>query len=258
MKSRLIRPIYFLTLMLIPLSFGAVSSVAASPEMNRDGIKDGRPLVQIALLLDTSGSMDGLLEQAKVQLWDIVNELAAYRRGGKHPRLEVALYEYGNDGISKWSGHIRQVTPLTNDLDRVSSELFKLRTNGGSEYCGMAIGTAIEGLNWSIERKRSGCCTSRVTSHLHRVRFRFALQSKRRRQKTLSSIQFTAGSRASRGYIVDSGAELADGSFMPIDHNRRVVDIRTPYDEKIQSLGVALNGTYVSFSKGGEKRKSAR
>ncbi len=153
MKSRLIRPIYFLTLMLIPLSFGAVSSVSASPEMNRDGIKDGRPLVQIALLLDTSGSMDGLLEQAKVQLWDIVNELAAYRRGGKHPRLEVALYEYGNDGISKWSGHIRQVTPLTNDLDRVSSELFKLRTNGGSEYCGMAIGTAIEGLNWSTREE---------------------------------------------------------------------------------------------------------
>jgi hypothetical protein len=43
------------------------------------------------------------------------------------PDLEVALYEYGNDGLSSESGFIRLVTPLTDDLDRVSDDLFKLR-----------------------------------------------------------------------------------------------------------------------------------
>ena len=40
------------------------------------------PLIQMAILLDTSGSMSGLIEQAKTQLWTIVNEFATARRQG--------------------------------------------------------------------------------------------------------------------------------------------------------------------------------
>src|SRR5512146_541218 len=80
----------------------------------------GRPLVQLALLLDTSNSMDGLIDQAKSQLWKVVNEFITARRAGQRPELQVALYEYGNDGLSRESGYIRQVVPLTADLDKVS------------------------------------------------------------------------------------------------------------------------------------------
>ena len=38
--------------------------------------QENKNLIQMAILLDTSGSMDGLIEQAKAQLWKIVNELA--------------------------------------------------------------------------------------------------------------------------------------------------------------------------------------
>ena len=57
------------------------------------------PSVQIALLLDTSNSMDGLIEQAKSQLWSVVNEFIRAKRDGRPPALEVALYEYGNDSL---------------------------------------------------------------------------------------------------------------------------------------------------------------
>ena len=36
--------------------------------------------VQLAILLDTSNSMDGLIEQTKTQLWKIVNEMARSKR----------------------------------------------------------------------------------------------------------------------------------------------------------------------------------
>ena len=62
---------------------------------------DVRPRVQLAILLDTSNSMDGLIAQAKTELWTIVNKLAKSKRKGLRPRLEVALYEYGNSGLSK-------------------------------------------------------------------------------------------------------------------------------------------------------------
>ena len=49
--------------------------------------------IMIALLLDTSNSMDGLIDQAKSQLWKIVNEVAAAKSGdGTQPNIKIALY----------------------------------------------------------------------------------------------------------------------------------------------------------------------
>ncbi|MBI4567205.1 MAG: VWA domain-containing protein, partial [Planctomycetes bacterium] len=78
------------------------------------------PLIQVALLLDTSNSMDGLIAQAKTHLWRIVNEFARATREGARPELKVALYEYGNDGLKVETGYVRQVAALTDDLDKVS------------------------------------------------------------------------------------------------------------------------------------------
>ena len=100
---------------------------------------DGPQRMQVALLLDTSNSMDGLIEQAKSQLWSILVTLSQTRKDGKAPKLEMALYEYGNDGLPAVSGHVRQVLPFTSDMDEVSDALFQLTTNGGQEYCGTVI-----------------------------------------------------------------------------------------------------------------------
>jgi hypothetical protein len=51
-----------------------------------------RPLVQMAILLDTSNSMDGLIAQAKTELWSIVNEFIFAKRNGMEPEVQVALY----------------------------------------------------------------------------------------------------------------------------------------------------------------------
>ena len=53
------------------------------------------PTIQIAILLDTSNSMDGLIDQAKTQLWNIVNEFIRAKKDGKPPAMQVALFEYG-------------------------------------------------------------------------------------------------------------------------------------------------------------------
>ena len=61
--------------------------------------------IMLALLLDTSNSMDGLIDQAKSQLWKIVNELSAAKCGdGSRHNIKIALYEYGNDGLPESEG----------------------------------------------------------------------------------------------------------------------------------------------------------
>ncbi len=67
-------------------------------------------LIQVAICLDTSGSMDGLIDAARQKLWAIVNDLALAK---PTPRLEVALLTYGNDGHKEADGWVAVQSPLT-------------------------------------------------------------------------------------------------------------------------------------------------
>src|SRR5215207_10741279 len=72
--------------------------------------------VDVVLCLDTSGSMDGLIDSAKRKLWAIVNDLAKIDPA---PTLRVALYSYGNNTYNATIGWVRKDLDLTNDLDEV-------------------------------------------------------------------------------------------------------------------------------------------
>jgi hypothetical protein len=72
--------------------------------------------------------MDGLIGQAKSQLWNIVQQFADAKKNGMTPALRVSVFEYGNTNLPATEGYIRQVV-LTDDLDSVSQALFQLTTN---------------------------------------------------------------------------------------------------------------------------------
>ena len=114
-----------------------------------------RPVVQLAILLDNSGSMNGLIEQAKSQLWSIVNEFIAAKQNGKNPRVQVALFEYGVNDLPSKDGYIRKLSDLTEDLDKLSEQLFAIstRVSGSQEYCGWVIRDAVEQLKWDPSNK---------------------------------------------------------------------------------------------------------
>ena len=121
-----------------------IAYVNSPLEIKKDNI------VQIALLLDTSNSMDGLINQAKSQLWDIVNEFSLAKCGNDaRPNLQIALYQYGNDNLSAEEGYIQQVLAFSSDLDEISEKLFSLTTNGGEEYCGKVLQTSLHQLPWN-------------------------------------------------------------------------------------------------------------
>ena len=124
-------------------------SLPAPQSKQRDSEHSPQPTVKIALLLDTSNSMDGLINQAKSQLWDIVNQFTYAKCGNDgRPNLQIALYQYGNDNLSSQEGYIQQVLGFSNDLDKISEKLFSLTTNGGEEYCGQVIHQSLRQLEW--------------------------------------------------------------------------------------------------------------
>lgn len=233
----------------------ALSLLGASPTSCASPAPPPRkPIIQLAILLDTSNSMDGLIDQARTQLWRVVNEFGAARKGGLMPELQVALYEYGNDGLPASGGHIRQVLPFTTDLDKVSEELFALRTNGGQEYCGQVIAEAVRGLQWSASGED--------------LKVIFIAGNEEYTQGTVDYRKSTA-SAIERGIIVNTifcgergqgletqwgaGALMAEGRYVAIDQNAEVADIDAPQDQEIAILGAKLNETYVAYGmKGAE------
>jgi hypothetical protein len=206
------------------------------------------PLVQIAVLLDTSGSMQGLIEQAKTQLWKLVNEFITAKQDGKTPIVQVALYEYGKDALKSKEHWIRQIQPLTRDLDKVSEDLFALTTNGGEEYCGAVIQRATLDLAWDANPK--------VYKAI------FIAGNEPFTQGPIDSKQ-SCKEAIAKGIIVNTihcggeaqgiaehwnqGALLADGKYLVIDQNQAIVHIEAPQDKEIVKLNEELNKTYINY-----------
>jgi hypothetical protein len=208
--------------------------------------------MQIALLLDTSGSMSGLIEQAKSQLWNILNELAKTTKGEDLPTLEIALYEYGNPSRSTGNYQIHQLSPFTTDMDLVSEKLFSLTTNGGEEYCGAVIKASIDELDWT---NKDGLKMIYIAGNepfsQGPVGYRKICATAQSRGILVNTIYCNDGAK----YDVNdwkSGAEAGGGEFFTINHNETTAYVETPYDDEINRLNQELNKTYHSFNSYGE------
>ncbi|MEY5049890.1 MAG: hypothetical protein RLZZ175_3249 [Bacteroidota bacterium] len=218
--------------------------------------KSKKKTIKIALLLDTSNSMDGLIEQAKSQLWTIVNELAKATCDGSKPDIKIALYEYGNSGLNPETGYIRQVTELTADLDKLSQDLFSLKTNGGDEFCGHVIHTATNQLQWNIDGNDLQAVFIAGNEPFNQGTINYsnacvAAKNKKIIVNTIFCGNFNEG--ISSGW--KNGADLTGGAYMSIEQNTKTVFIETPYDDKISALNDSLNDTYIGFGIKGKEKK---
>ena len=212
-----------------------------------------KPLVQVAILLDTSNSMDGLISQAKSQLWKIVNEFNHAKQDGQMPEVQVALFEYGNNGLSAQAGYIRKVSDFTTDLDLISEKLFALKTNGGEEYCGWVIKDALERLEWSPSSRAYKAIFIAGNEPFTQgpVDYVDPCKSAKARGILVNTIH-CGDERTGVETMWRDGARLGDGKFLVIDQDRAVAYVEAPQDKEIAKLSSDLNGTYLAYGTAGE------
>ncbi|MCI0685293.1 MAG: VWA domain-containing protein [Gemmataceae bacterium] len=200
--------------------------------------------VDLALCLDVSGSMSGLINSAKSRLWDIVNEFA---KAKPTPNLRVALYSYGHTTYDKNAGWVRKELDFTADLDQVNDKLFALTINGGTELVARVTTAALDQLSWSKDPKA--------------FKVIFVCGNESARQDKQITLQDVAAKALERGVIVNTifcGAETtgvslgwrdfalqAEGRYAAINQNKAVARVPTPYDKKIADLGAKLGTTYL-------------
>ncbi len=217
--------------------------------------KNANPKIQVAILLDVSGSMDGLIEQAKAQLWNMVNTMGKAKcTGDATPQIEIALYEYGRTTNDVKAGYVKKINGFINDLDSLSQNLFSLKTNGGDEYCGQVIYSSLQELQWDASPENYKVIfiagnEDFLQGNLHYTKACLEAKNKGVIVNTIYCGDKAQGIREHWNLVGECGT----GSFTHIDQNAKEEEIPTPYDSLIFSYNEKLNGTYIAYGYAGER-----
>jgi len=215
-----------------------------------------QPKIQVAILLDVSSSMDGLIEQAKAQLWNMVSTMGKAKCSDDvSPQIEIALYEYGRSSNDVKAGYVKQLSGFTSDLDSLSKILFSLHTNGGDEYCGQVIQTSLKELNWNAAPENYKVIFIAGNEDFLQGNVLYTTSCTQAKTKGVIVNTIYCGDKM-QGIKEhwNLSSECGNGSFTNINQDAKIDDIPTPYDSLIITMNGTLNQTYMAYNSYGNMK----
>lgn len=230
-----------------------------------------KPKVEIGVLLDTSGSMQGLINQVRDGLWSTINSFGTIKKNGEVADLKLALYEFGSGVVDEEARFIQQLAPLTTDHTLIAEKLFQTKAQGSEEFYGEVIDRAVNDLNFSGDDEdfKSLIVAGNETIYQGNIDALDAAQDSANKgvivnpifageKHQLQQCHFCTDPRRSETVLNPlykeflSLAHAGLGEALNIDHNRAVQYIESPYDERIVELTKLMNTTYIPFGVNGQ------
>ena len=231
----------------------STAAILALTKPAKEPVAKAVPKIQAAILLDVSNSMDGLIEQAKAQLWNMVNTMGKAKCDGDVlPQIEIALYEYGRSSNDAKQGYVKQVNSFITNLDSLSENLFNLTTNGGDEYCGHVIYSSINELKWDVapENYKVIFIAGNEDFLQGDVQYIKACNEAKQKGVIVNTIYCGDKMQGIREHW-NLNAECGSGSYTNINQDAKMEEIPTPYDSMIYVMNDKLNGTYLAYGYAG-------
>jgi von Willebrand factor type A domain-containing protein len=202
------------------------------PEFALEPVKSD---VQVVLILDTSSSMDGLLAQARTQIWEIIAGLQE-DENGKPRTIAVALYRYGSNRAPEQDGYLECLAPLSLDHEAVVEALKWLGAGGEKEYATMAVLAALKEQPWDLSPTIPKVIVVVGNENFFQGdnKFEEVLQIAKEKKIKLLPV-YCVGKTASKSALSSwrRAANLADAELEVIDPNQVVANLETPIDKKI-------------------------
>jgi Mg-chelatase subunit ChlD len=203
--------------------------------------------LEMVFVLDTTGSMGGLIDGAKQRIWSIVNEVMQTE---SRPAVRIGLVAYRDRGDQ----YVTQVLPLTDDLDQVYSALMAYEAGGGGDTPEDVRRALLEGVT------RAGW--SNQPNGVAQILFLVGDAPPHDDYSDSPDTRSTAANAVKKGIIVntiqcgsipntrqiwEAIAKTGNGQYFAIEQNGGVRTISTPYDEQLGQLANTLGGTYVAY-----------
>ena len=222
--------------------------------------KSGQTM-EMVFVLDTTGSMGGLLTGAKERIWGIVNEVM---QTSSLSSVKVGLVAYRDRGDQ----YITQVLPLTEDLDKVYSTLMDYAAEGGGdepENVRRALAEGVAKAGWSRPAPRHAQILFLVGDappHDYADEADPLTTADLAVKQGIIVNTIQCGGSATTKQVWEAIARRGQGQYFLIPQNGGVQTISTPYDEQLSQLGSRLGGTFLAYGGGagveGENFRAAR
>ena len=235
------------SLLLVLLSLTALPFGAAHADMKvLATLQPERPVVEVMFVLDTTGSMGGLIAAAKEKIWSIANTLAS---ADPAPEIRMGLVGYRDRG----DAYVTSFTPLSDDLDAVYTRLMDFQANGGGdtpESVNQALHEALTKTDWSNNPKayRVIFLVGDAPPHMNYARdvpYSKSCGLARERGIIINTIQ--CGNLAETTPIWQAIARQAEGQFFSVAQAGSAVLYETPFDHDIAELSKALDKTRIFY-----------
>jgi len=260
MKSKLIAMALFAfttaTVALLP----AYRSVGGMPPADPPGIDPAtneRARIDVVFVLDTTGSMGGLIQAAREKIWSIATTLASAQSA---PEIRMGLVAYRDRG----DAYVTRVVDLSSDLDSMYATLMDFQADGGGdgpESVNQALHDAVHRISWS---QQAGAykvifLVGDAPPHMDYpddVKYPVTLRAAKAKGIVVNAIQ--SGQVGDTTPAWQQIAKLGAGQYFQVEQSGNAVAIATPFDEKIATLSAKMDDTRLYYGTAEEKEQQRR
>jgi Mg-chelatase subunit ChlD len=213
-----------------------------------------KPKVEVVFVLDTTGSMGGLIEGAKRKIWAICNQIA---NGKPTPELKVGLVAFRDKG----DAYITKVYDLNDDLDTIYAHLKEFKAQGGGdipESVNQALDDAVTKIKWSTDKDtlRIIFLVGDAPPHMdYTDDVKYPVTCKKACEKAIIINTVQCGNDAECTRYWKDICKLAEGSYVQIPQDGGVQPVvSTPFDKRLTEINSELAKSTLVY---GDKEKKA-
>lgn len=221
---------------------GFESSPAAADPVAQPISAHQKPAIEVVFVLDTTGSMSGLIAAAKEKIWSIASTMASAQTA---PDIKMGLIAYRDRG----DAYVTQTVPLSADLDSMYAKLMDFQADGGGdgpESVNQALHDAVNKIAWSQNPSTYKVIflVGDAPPHMdypNDVKYPVTLAQAKQKGIIVNAIQCgqDSGTTAEWRQV----ASLGQGSYFQVEQSGNAIAIATPYDKKLAELSGKLDKT---------------
>jgi hypothetical protein len=245
---------------LFALTLGAVAyypqlnakTVAVDPTVGYQ-ITSQRPVVDVVFVLDTTGSMSGLIETAKEKIWSIASTMASAQ---PTPDIRIGLVGYRDKGDE----YVTRIVDLSSDLDSVYARLMEFQAGGGGdtpESVNKALFDAVHSMSWSHadQAYQAIFLVGDAPPHMdyNEVQYPATIAAANEKGIVINTIQ--SGNIPTTVVPWTTIASLGNGNFFQVDQEGGAVAYASPYDTEIADLSAKLDATRLYYGSEEERKR---
>lgn len=232
------------------------NNIPVDPPVDPHIVASQNPKIDVVFVLDTTGSMGGLIQTAKDKIWSIASTMASAQ---PTPEIRIGLVAYRDRGDQ----YVTRLVDLSDDLDSVHATLMDFEANGGGdtpESVNAALYDAVHKMSWSQDEKTYQVVflVGDAPPHMdyNEVRFPEIVASARDKGIVINTIQ--CGNIPTTAAPWTQIASLGQGRFFRVEQAGSAVAYTTPYDAEIATLSARLDDTRLYYGSAEEKERMHR